>query len=363
LSGGIDSSLIVALMQTHATAGVKTFTIGFEESSHNEAHFASAVARHLGTDHTELTLSASAATEAIAALPTIYDEPFADPSQIPTYLVSRLARTQITVSLSGDGADELFGGYDEYRRSGRLWRHLSRLSPARPAIRWAMRGVNAATSGRFMDLEQLLGCGAPEALHEYYSSRWKRPSDLMPGTAEHQTAFSDASLWASTLSDTERMMYSDLVNYLPEDILTKLDRATMAASLEGRAPFLDTRLVEFAWRLPLDFKIRDGQGKKILRSVLTRYMPPSLFERPKMGFNLPLRRWLRGPLRPWAEALLDETRLRNDGVFTPGPVRAAWTDYLNGAEKATTPLWGVLMFQAWHDHWVRGRGMHATRVA
>jgi asparagine synthase (glutamine-hydrolysing) len=267
------------------------------------------------------------------------------------------------VSLSGDGADELFGGYDEYQIGGRRWQQLRRLSRARPAIRWAMRGVTAATGSRFRDLEQLLGCGAPEALHEYHSSRWKRPSDLMPRTAEHPTVFSDASQWASALGDTERMMYSDLVNYLPEDILTKLDRATMAASLEGRAPFLDVRLVEFAWRLPLDFKIREGEGKSILRSVLTRYVPPSLFERPKMGFNLPLGRWLRGPLRPWAEALLDETRLRNDGVFAPGPVRALWDDYLNGAEKATTPLWGVLMFQAWHDHWVRGREMQATCVS
>jgi asparagine synthase (glutamine-hydrolysing) len=352
LSGGIDSSLIVALMQAQATSGVKTFTIGFEEASHNEAHFASKIALHLGTDHTQLCLSSAEASKAIPLMATIYDEPFADPSQIPTFLVSKLARTKITVSLSGDGADELFGGYEEYLLGSRRWKILQRLSAARTLIRWSVRGMNVVTNGHFRNLEQLLDVSTPEALHHFHSSRWKWPADLMPGTVEHQTAFTEPRSWATTLGDTERMMYMDLVNYLPEDILTKLDRASMAASLEGRVPFLDYRLVEFAWRLPLDFKIYHGQGKRIVRSVLARYVPTHLFDRPKMGFNLPLRQWLRGPLRPWVEELLDATKLREQGIFNPLPIRQAWLEYLNGREQSATPLWGVLMFQAWQDEWM-----------
>ena len=352
LSGGVDSSLIVALMQAAATSDVKTFTIGFEEASHNEGHFASVIARHLGTKHMQLDLPAAEALEAIPLMASTYDEPFADPSQIPTFLVSRLARTEITVSLSGDGADELFGGYQEYVVSSRRWRTLKGLSAVRPLMRGCVRGMNALTQGQFRDLGEILEASAPEALHHFYSSRWKRPADLMPGTIEYQTAFMDPSSWASTLGDTERMMYMDLVNYLPEDILTKLDRASMAVSLEGRVPFLDHRLVEFAWRLPLDFKIHDGQGKRLLRSILARYVPPHLFERPKMGFNLPLRQWLRGPLRPWAEELLDETKLRQQCIFDPVFLRQEWKDYLNGREQSASPLWGVLMFQAWHHEWM-----------
>jgi asparagine synthase (glutamine-hydrolysing) len=226
-----------------------------------------------------------------------------------------------------------------------------------------VRAVNAATDDRFGRIEEWLGLSTPEGLHQYCSSRWKKPSLLVPGTIEHQTAFTDSRRWASSLSATERMMYVDLVNYLPEDIFTKLDRSTMAASLEGRVPFLDPHVVEFAWRLPLEFKIHNQQGKRILRNILSRYVPRPLFERPKMGFNLPLRQWLRGPLRPWAEELLAEPRLRRDGLLEPAPVRQTWNAYLNGDDRPTTPLWGLLMFQAWHDEWMTRASKSATRVA
>jgi asparagine synthase (glutamine-hydrolysing) len=222
----------------------------------------------------------------------------------------------------------------------------------RNLVRQCVKGVNVVTNGRIRSVEGLLEATTPEGLHHYHVSRWKSPSDLVPGTPEYPTAFTDASLSPTTMNDSERMMYMDLVNYLPEDILTKLDRASMATSLEARVPFLDYRLVEFAWRLPLEFKIHQGQGKRIVRSVLARYAPARLFERPKMGFNLPLQQWLGGPLRPWVEELLDAGKLKQQGIFEPAPVRRAWQDYLNGKRKSTGRLWTVLMFQAWQHEWM-----------
>jgi asparagine synthase (glutamine-hydrolysing) len=352
LSGGIDSSLIVAVMQAQATSGVKTFTIGFNESSHDEASYAAQIARHLGTDHTQLYLSSGEALDIIPSMATVYDEPFADPSQVPTYLVSKLARQKVTVSLSGDGGDELFGGYSEYIVGTRRWKFLQRLSPVRSLIGACVKGMNVVACGRFRKMEQLMGANTPEALHYFRVSQWKHPADLVPKTVEHQTAFTDRRLWADTMNDTERMMYMDLVNYLPEDILTKVDRASMATSLEARVPFLDYRLVEFAWRLPLDFKIYQGQGKRILRSILSRYVPPQLFERPKMGFNVPLHLWLRGPLRPWVEDLLDPATLRRQGILDPETVRQTWIRHLNGKQNSANRLWGILMFQAWQHEWM-----------
>jgi asparagine synthase (glutamine-hydrolysing) len=352
LSGGIDSSLIVAAMQAQATSGVKTFTIGFNEATHDEASYAARIAQHLGTEHTQLYLSSGEALDIIPSMADIYDEPFADPSQIPTFLVSKLARRKVTVSLSGDGGDELFGGYSEYVVGPRRWKVLQSLLPVRPLIGKCVKGINLITRGHFRKLEQLLEVTTPEALHHFHVSQWKQPSDLVPETIEHRTAFTDCNLWADAMNDTERMMYMDLVNYLPEDILTKVDRASMATSLEARVPFLDYRLVEFAWRLPLDFKIHRGQGKRILRSILSRYVPPRLFERPKMGFNIPLHEWLRGPLRPWVEELLDPAKLRQQGIFNPAPVRQAWTEHLSGKHNQAKKLWGILMFQAWQHEWM-----------
>ncbi|PYN24368.1 MAG: asparagine synthase (glutamine-hydrolyzing) [Candidatus Rokuibacteriota bacterium] len=353
LSGGIDSSLVAAMMQAQTTSTVKTFTIGFTEDSHNEADYARQIARHLGSDHTELCLSPSDARDIIPLLPTIYDEPFADPSQIPTFLVSQLARQTVTVSLSGDGGDELFGGYKEYLLGTQRWRLLRNLPPIlRSLMREGFKGIDVLAKGRFRKIEQMLKVTTPEAMHHYHVSQWRWPADLVPEASEHLTAFTDPGLYAEALNDTERMMYMDLVTYLPEDILTKLDRASMAVSLEARVPFLDYRLVEFAWQLPVDFKIHRGQGKRILRSILPRYVPPRLFERPKMGFDLPLGQWLRGPLRPWVEELLDATQLRRQGIFNPKPVGRAWMDHLHGKQDRATELWGILMFQAWQQKWM-----------
>jgi asparagine synthase (glutamine-hydrolysing) len=353
LSGGIDSSLIVAVMQAQQTSGVKTFTIAFNEASHDEGPHAAAMARHLGTEHTHLCVSPQEAQAAIPLMPRLYDEPFADSSQIPTFLVSRLARQRITVSLSGDGGDELFGGYEEYRVGARRWKVLRRLSPVRPLIHAGLRSINAVTEGRYRTWEQILEVTTPEALHQFHSSRWRRPSDLVPGSDEHRTAFTDTAAWLTGASDTERMMYMDLVSYLPEDILTKLDRASMGVSLESRVPLLDYRIVEFAWRLPLDFRIHAGQGKRILRALLGQYVPTRLFERPKMGFNLPLYDWLRGPLRSWAEDLLDPASLKRQALLEAAPVRRAWEDHLRGSGRDTGRLWNVLMFQAWQNEWLR----------
>ena len=352
LSGGIDSSLVASMMQAQASSTVKTFTIGFSEGSHNEAAFARRIAQHLGTDHTDLCLSPRDALELVPSLPSIYDEPFADPSQIPTFLVSRLARGTVTVSLSGDGGDELFGGYSEYMLGTRRWRLLSKLGPSvRSMMLAGVRAFDELAHERLRKIEELLKVTTPERLHHYHVSRWKRPADLISEAMEPATAFTDTELYAAGLNDTERMMYIDLVTYLPEDILTKLDRASMAVSLEARVPFLDYRLVEFAWRLPLDFKIHRGQGKRMLRSILARYVPPTLFERPKMGFDLPLGQWLRGPLRPWVEELLDPAKLREQGVFNPVPVRRAWAEHLEGKRDRAEALWGILMFQAWQQRW------------
>jgi asparagine synthase (glutamine-hydrolysing) len=352
LSGGIDSSLIVAVMQAQATSGVKTFTVGFSEASHNEAHHAAQIAQHLGTDHTQLCMSPREAQDTIPSMASVYDEPFADPSQIPTFLVSKLARQKVTVSLSGDGGDELFGGYKEYLLGSRRWKVLRRLSPLRNTIRRCVKGVNAVANGRFRSVEQLLEVTTPEALHRYHVSQWKAPAELVPEANEHPTAFTDTTPWARAMNETERMMYVDLVSYLPEDILTKLDRASMAISLEGRAPFLDYRLVEFAWRLPLNFKIHQGQGKWILRSLLARYVPQRLFDRPKMGFSVPLHQWLRGPLRGWVEELLEPVRLQQQGIYNPAPIRQAWMEHLRGERNWAMKLWEILMFQAWQQEWM-----------
>jgi asparagine synthase (glutamine-hydrolysing) len=353
LSGGIDSSTIVAMMQAQTTSTVKTFTIGFSEASYNEADHSKQIAQYLETKHTELYISPEEVRDIIPLLPSIYDEPFADPSQIPTFLVSRLARQTVTVSLSGDGGDELFGGYKEYLRGIRRWRLLRHLPPVVRTLvgQWG-KGSGILANERSRKIAQLLQVTAPEVLHQYHVSQWMWPVDLVPGAIEHRTAFTDPQLWADTMNDTERMMYMDLVTYLPEDILTKVDRASMAVSLEARVPLLDYRLVEFAWRLPLDFKIHRGQGKRILRLILARYVPPRLFERPKMGFNIPLSKWLCGPLRPWAEELLNPTKLQTQGIFNPAPIRQKWMEHLSGKRNRATQLWGILIFQAWQRQWM-----------
>ena len=352
LSGGIDSTLVVALMQAQRSNPVKTFTIGFDEQSHDESNYAEAIAAHLGTEHTTARVSSREATEVIQSLPQIYDEPFADPSQIPTFLVSRLARSRVTVSLSGDGGDELFGGYHEYVLGVQRWNVLRHLVPLARSFKLQRVGIpGIGRHGRFARAQPFLELETPEAVHHYHVSGWKQPQTVVTDTIEHPTAFTRPSSWIDGVNDAARMMYLDMITYLPEDILTKLDRASMAVSLEARVPILDHRVVEFAWRLPISFKISQRQGKRILRNIVARHVPTELFERPKMGFGFPLADWLRGPLRCWAEDLLSERTIRRRGVLNPAPIRQAWIDHLCGAKNRSTELWSVLMLQAWHEKW------------
>jgi asparagine synthase (glutamine-hydrolysing) len=359
LSGGYDSSAVVAQMQAQCTQPVRTFSIGFTESGFNEAEHAAAVAKHLGTDHTELYVTPDEAMGVIPNLPTIYDEPFADSSQIPTYLVSKLARSKVTVSLSGDGGDELFAGYNRHVVGPKLWRRLRRLpQPMRQALAGslalALRSQRLTGSSRTPLLNEKLeklkdAMGAADGMDFYHQLRavWQNSEELVLGaTAFESLPVQDASL-LNGLSFREQMMLSDMQNYLPDDILTKIDRASMAVSLEARVPMLDHRLVEFAWSIPDHFKVRDGQGKWLLREMLYRYVPKRLLDRPKAGFAVPLGNWLRGPLRDWAEALLDEERLRREGFLDAAMVRRCWEDHLAGRSYGHAKIWNVLMFQAW----------------
>jgi asparagine synthase (glutamine-hydrolysing) len=360
LSGGVDSSTVVALMQKQSSRPVRTFTIGFDEAGFDEARHAKAVARHLGTEHTELYVSPEEARAIIPRLPTLYDEPFADPSQIPTFLVSEMARRHVTVSLSGDGGDELFGGYNRYFWVERIWRRtafmpafvrqalasgLRRISPQN----WARLARNLPNpSDKAQKLADTLTASNPEAIYLDLVSHWKQPGEIVIDGTEPFTPLTDRSSWVETPSFAERMMALDQLTYLPDDVLAKVDRASMGVSLEARAPFLDDHeTVEFAWKLPLDLKIRNGQGKWILRQILYRHVPRKLIERPKMGFGVPIDAWLRGPLRSWSENLLDEKRLNQEGYFHPEQIRQKWREHLSGKQNWQYDLWNVLMFQAW----------------
>ncbi len=369
LSGGIDSSTVVALMQAQSARPVKTFTIGFYEQEYNEAEHAHAVARHLGCEHTELYMKPDEAQAVIPLLPTLYDEPFSDSSQIPTYLVSRLAADHVTVSLSGDGGDELFGGYNRYFWAQSVWRKLGWLPrPLRMALAgtlttlppeaWngAFRGLSRLLPARWRykspgdklhKLAEILAVKAPEEIYLALVSHWKEPAAVVVNGREQPTPLTDPAQWASLPDFESRMMYLDTVTYLPDDILAKVDRAAMGVSLETRVPMLDHRLLEFAWRLPLNMKIRNGQGKWILRQVLYRHVPQALVERPKMGFGVPIDAWLRGPLRVWAEDLLSETGLEREGFFRSQPIRQKWAEHLAGRRNWSYYLWDVLMFQGW----------------
>jgi asparagine synthase (glutamine-hydrolysing) len=373
LSGGVDSSLVVALMQSEATGRVKTFTIGFEDPEYNEAGHAAQVAAHLSTEHTQLILTAAETRAVIPKLPVLYDEPFADASQIPTYLVSALARRSVTVSLSGDGGDELFGGYTHYTRAPWLLERLGRIPPsARRALSGVLRlpsvpaynrifgrrrhtfsaHARPATAGeKFHKLAQALDAAGPWQLHRHFSSLWKSPEEVVIDGYEPPTIFTDASERADSADFARQMMTADARMYLPDDILTKVDRASMAVSLETRVPILDHRCVEFAARLPLHMKIRGRQGKWLLRRTLDRFVPARLIERPKMGFAAPIGAWLRGPLREWGEALLAEDRIKREGILHPQPVRELWQEHLSGDRNGQEMVWCVLMFQAWLERW------------
>jgi asparagine synthase (glutamine-hydrolysing) len=368
LSGGVDSSTVVALMQAQSTRRVKTFSIGFEEDAYNEAQYAKAVAAHLGTDHTDLYVTPQQAMDVIPRLPTLYDEPFADSSQIPTFLVSQMTKQHVTVALSGDAGDELFAGYNRYQLTASLWPKLSRMPQSLRQVagwsltrfapenlnRWASRLPMserwASVGDKLHKGARVMSAGSVDDLYRgMVAMGWPDPTEVVKGLPDYNSPMQMPEM--PGLSDVERMMALDALNYLPDDILTKVDRAAMGVSLETRVPFLDHRVVEFAWRLPMEYKLRPEDGalvtKWALRQVLYRHVPKALIERPKVGFGVPLEHWLRGPLRDWAEDLLSEERIKRDGYLHPAPIRQKWAEHLSGHCNNNSALWCVLMFQAW----------------
>jgi len=372
LSGGIDSSTVVALMQAQSSRPVQTFTIGFDVGNYNEAHDANLVASHLGTDHTELYVSSADAMDVIAKLPSLYSEPFADSSQIPTYLVSQLARKKVTVALSGDGGDELFCGYNRYLWANKVWNKLKYMPELLCSIgagilttieseKWdallktssdILPGSWSVAHGgdKVHKLAGILTTNTREELYLRLASQWQTPSNVVLRATEPATRASDFDSWPQLSTFVNQMMCLDAASYLPDDILVKVDRAGMGVSLETRMPFLDHRLVEFAWQLPHSMKVRNHQGKWLLRSVLYKYVPSELIERPKMGFGVPIGDWLRGPLRDWAETLLDQSRLDQEGYLNSRLVREKWHDHLSGKRNWQHHLWNILIFQAWLEN-------------
>jgi asparagine synthase (glutamine-hydrolysing) len=370
LSGGIDSSTVVALMQSESTRSVKTFSIGNERLDYDEGVAARTVAQHLGTDHTNFVVTAADALAVVPRLATMYDEPFADSSQIPTHLVSALARRHVTVALSGDGGDEVFGGYNRHVFGPWLWRTLrpfprtARATVARGILRFSpsqwdrlLRGAGPMAPAfrlpgdKLHKLAAALPSSSASDLYLCLQSHWDRPAEVVLGI-EHEASRSEYPSFGGGLA--EQMMFQDLVAYLPDDILTKVDRASMAQSLEVRVPILDHRVVELAWRLPARLRHQGLGGKVALRRILRRHLPGRLSDRPKMGFGVPIDDWLRGDLRPWAEELIDKRRLYREGVFDPVPIRARWREHLRGERNWAHHLWDVLMFQAWSESEVNG---------
>jgi asparagine synthase (glutamine-hydrolysing) len=358
LSGGIHSSTVVALMQEQSTMPIKTFSIGFNEGGYNEAIYAKKVANYLGTEHTELYVTAQQAISVIDRLPQLYDEPFSDSSQIPTFLVSNMTRKSVKVSLSGDGGDELFGGYNRYFKTHQWWdkinitplilrKFLSRqLLSISPGF-WDKTGTifKGVSGNNISKLAGVLSSPDDESLYRHFISHWRDPAAVVINAKEPMTQISHPPIALN--SKVEQMMGLDTLTYLPDDILTKVDRAAMGVSLETRIPMLDHRVVEFAWKLPLSMKIQNGQGKWILKQLLMQYVPKELIERPKMGFGVPIDSWLRGPLREWSESLLNESRLRHEGYFYPHLIRKKWEEHISGSHNWQYLLWDVLMFQAW----------------
>ena len=368
LSGGIDSSAVTAVMQAESKQPIKTFSIGFEEAAFNEAKYAAAVARHLGTDHTELYVTPAETREVIPRLPDLYDEPFADSSQIPTWLVSKLVRQEVTVCLSGDGGDELFAGYDRYAWTKKIWksirwmpksvRHLaSKVLTTIPRSAWnvallpmrayfARHGAVGDLGHKAHRLADTLDIDHRVHLYKLLISHWGSPESIVINGSEPQTLL-DCCPHNPDRTFVEQMMYIDMLTYLPGDILTKVDRASMGTSLEVRVPFLDHRIVEFSWQVPMAAKVNEDKNKWLLRQVLSRYVPETLIDRPKMGFAVPVGQWLRGPLRNWAEDLLSVSELTKHDYLKVDPIRKKWSEHINGQRDWQYHLWDVLMFQSW----------------
>ena len=366
LSGGIDSSVVTALMQAESPQPIKTFSIGFAESTFDEAPFARLIADHLGTDHTELYIDAQDALNLIPRLANIFDEPFADASQIPTCLLASLTRNHVTVALSGDGGDELFAGYERYYNAERRWRMIKNIPTIGRSLGAtgldaflrllqgvrtggvANRTIGTSLCNRLAIWSSHLRARNPFDLYQQHNHPWRQPDDIVRDVPwPNDPAPSDFSGVSDHLT---RMQLEDMKGYLPDDILTKVDRATMAVALEARVPILDHRVAEFALGLPRHQKIRDGQSKWLLKQVLGRHVPSHLYDRPKKGFSVPLASWLRGPLRDWAEDLLDERRLREEGFFHGALIRDRWQQHLNEEWNWQTQLWQILVFQAWLRH-------------
>ncbi|GAA3786501.1 asparagine synthase (glutamine-hydrolyzing) [Qipengyuania pelagi] len=360
LSGGVDSSAVTALMQAQSTRPVRTFSIGFGQRAYDESGYARAVAEHLGTDHLELQVDLADVRATIPKLPAIWDEPFADSSQIPTYLVNALARPEVTVALTGDGGDELFAGYNRHVLGARIWEGSARLPDfVRRGVGAALTSKNAyrlanatglsrrvaGLSERLPKIGAVLRAREPTEFYAQLVSQWRPGANPVIGVGDSDR---DRSISAPAFDDFRNtMLFMDAKTYLPDDILTKVDRAGMAVSLEGRIPFLDHRVMEFAWRVPLSAKIWNGRGKHILRNVLYRYVPASLIDRPKAGFAIPIGDWLEGPLRDWSEALIDPSALAEQGILDPALVADTWSRFLRGDKALVPQIWCVLMFQAW----------------
>lgn len=369
LSGGVDSSLTAAMMQDQSETPIQTFTMGFTEKAYDESHFARKVASHLGTHHTERTVTAQDALDVIPLLPTLFDEPFSDSSQIPTYLVSKITREKVTVALSGDGGDELFGGYTRHTWGKTAWKlvdtlpdpvkqvfssGLNLVPPAswtqffhtlEPVLPEKFRWTNAGE--KFQKLADILKSENPEDLYRTLSSRLNNPTNLVVGAKEPPTLFTNKNAWPEISDFSLKMMYLDLVTYLPDDILAKMDRASMGVSLEARVPFLDHRIVEFAWTLPLEMKIKEGKTKHLLRKLLYKYVPKELIERPKMGFSVPIDSWLKGPLKEWASSLLSPSKIKQEGFLNASLVTEKWNQHLSGERNFQHQIWDILMFEAW----------------
>ena len=371
LSGGYDSSSVVALMQKSSSRSVKTFTISFERGEFDESKHAEAVARHLQTDHTTFPVSGAEALAVVPKLARMYDEPFADSSQIPTHIVSALTRQRVTVALSGDGGDELFSGYNRYQWAEKIWAAGGRLpGRVRRVMATAIRSIPpqiydggsralpylrriGQVGHKAHRLAQTLEASSIGGVYDRLISHHERPAEFLLDAAEARNPLWDQN--SQFLPDPiDRMRYLDMLTYLPDDILTKVDRASMAVALEVRVPLLDHRIVEWVWRLPTSLNARAPRAKHLLRRVLARYVPEQLVKRPKMGFGVPLADWLRGPLREWAESLLTERMLVADGIFSPAIVRSLWTRFLNGKQHDDYLVWNILMFQSWHRAWGPG---------
>lgn len=366
LSGGIDSSTVVALMQQNASQPVKTFSIGFDDDAYDESKAAASVAAHLHTDHHEFRVSAQDALDVVPALPDMFDEPFADASQIPTYLISALAKNHVTVALTGDGGDEILGGYQRHTHIPALWNKISwmpssvRRAAGRVVVnipQSAYDKINPAYpqfGRRIHRMGQVVAQGDTQSLYTALLQVWPEEG-VVPGAAKVMTPLDDPAMWPQGLSLAEKMIYADTLSYRPNDLMVKTDRAAMAVALEARAPLMDYELCEYSWRLPMNMKIRGLEGKWLLRRVLEKHVPKSLWDRPKSGFNAPLHQWLKSPLKAWGADLLSLERLRKQNILNADMVAQRWTDFQNGrgSHANATDLWAALMFQAWHDRWMK----------